>query len=558
MNTSLTATPQRFLPTGAEAAPAVHPPCSLAERVESLRRWFGVELAMVDANSGELLYRAVDQPSGDWGIVAELCREVARRGRPEIIEAEDPFALLAIPLAGRGEAEMVAVGAFVTREVMPGEDIAASAAALRWDVDDAAAWADNQVPTPLDALLRAAELVSTNLAFQSKVSRLEAEIQDLADHLASTYEEISLLYRLTQNLKISRRDEDLARLALEWLAEVVPAQGLAVQFTPVAEVGSPTHEARTHEVLLTFGQCPLDNEQFTRLVEHMELDATTGPLVVNRAMTGRPAWPFPQVRELVVVPLAEGKNIFGWLAAFNRADDAEFGSVEANLLNSVGAILGIHSGNIELYRQHAELLTGVVRALTSAIDAKDPYTCGHSDRVARIAVRLGEELGENRDFLDTIYLTGLLHDIGKIGVSDNVLRKPGKLTEEEFEHIKTHAKVGHRILVDLRKIEQVLPGVLHHHESWDGRGYPSGLAAEDIPYLGRIVAVADAFDAMSSDRPYRNGMPDEKIDEIFRAGAGKQWDSRIVAAFFRARDDVRAIARREREHIELQLQHWAK
>ena len=215
----------------------------------------------------------------------------------------------------------------------------------------------------------------------------------------------------------------------------------------------------------------------------------------------------------------------------------------------MGAILGIHSGNIELYRQQSELLAGVVRALTSAIDAKDPYTCGHSDRVARIAVRLAQELGCDQKLVDTIYLSGLLHDIGKIGIDDSVLRKPGKLSEEEYEHIKTHVRIGHRILVDLKKLDEVLPVVLYHHESWDGRGYPRRLTGEEIPLSARIVAVADSLDAMGSDRPYRERMPDEKIDDIFRSGAAKQWDAQVVDALLRARDDIREIMRNEGREV---------
>jgi HD-GYP domain-containing protein (c-di-GMP phosphodiesterase class II) len=148
-------------------------------------------------------------------------------------------------------------------------------------------------------------------------------------------------------------------------------------------------------------------------------------------------------------------------------------------------------------------------------------------------------------------MAGLLHDLGKIGIDDGVLRKPGKLTEAEFEHVKTHVEIGYRILRDLRKMQHVLPVVLHHHESWDGSGYPHGLRGENIPFLARIAAVADAYDAMASDRPYRNGMPDEKLDSIIRAGAGKQWDAKVVEAFFRARDDIREISHREMNQTEL-------
>jgi HD-GYP domain-containing protein (c-di-GMP phosphodiesterase class II) len=149
------------------------------------------------------------------------------------------------------------------------------------------------------------------------------------------------------------------------------------------------------------------------------------PLVRNRGATQRGDWPCPEVRQMVVAALAEGENLFGWLAAFEHVSDGEFGTDEASLLGSVATMLGIHSGNTCLYQQQSDLMASIVRALTAAIDAKDEYTCGHSDRVARIAVRLAQELGCDAATLRTINLAGLLHDIGKIGIADSVLRKPG-------------------------------------------------------------------------------------------------------------------------------------
>ncbi|HEX6962125.1 MAG TPA: HD-GYP domain-containing protein, partial [Lacipirellula sp.] len=157
----------------------------------------------------------------------------------------------------------------------------------------------------------------------------------------------------------------------------------------------------------------------------------------------------------------------------------------------------------------------------------------------RVAVCIGERMGLNKDQLDTIYLGGLLHDIGKIGIDDQVLNKPGALTPEEFEHIKKHPQLGYDILRGVRQLQKILPIVLHHHESWDGTGYPHGLKGESTPLLARIAAVADAFDAMSSDRPYRQGMPDEKLDAILRDGSGRQWDPAVVEAFFACRDTIR-------------------
>jgi HD-GYP domain-containing protein (c-di-GMP phosphodiesterase class II) len=149
-----------------------------------------------------------------------------------------------------------------------------------------------------------------------------------------------------------------------------------------------------------------------------------------------------------------------------------------------------------------------------------------------------------------------LHDIGKIGIDDAVLRKPGKLTNEEFEHIKEHPELGYRILADIKQLADVLPAVLHHHEQWDGRGYPFKLSGELIPMIARIVAVADAFDAMTSDRPYRPGMAIEKVDEIFTSGRGRQWDPEVVAAYFSAHQDILDIAENERANLTLDVQQW--
>jgi GAF domain-containing protein len=552
----MAAPPQLLIPesqTGEAGRPAIHG----QETLHLLARGFGAEFAIVDGISGELLRAVTSPPGNHWDVRGELCREVARHGRPEFIEEEDPFLVLAVPLGQSAAGNQVAVGTFLTRPLRHDEDFAAGAELLGLPPDEAADWAMQQVPWPPEALQRVADLLLSHLAERERGRGFEEEVQSLSVHLASTYEEISLLYRLTRNLKISKSDEDLGRVALEWLLDVLPAEGVALQLLPVVEQApSLAPQARHRSELLTHGRCPIDNAQFTQLIEYLDAGLPNQPVVVNHPVTGSREWPYPQIRQLIAVPLAEGNNVFGWLVGLNHVEGAEFGTVEASLLSSVGAILGIHSGNIELYRQQSELLAGVVRALTSAIDAKDRYTCGHSDRVARIAVRLAQEIGCDAKTVNTIYLSGLLHDIGKIGIDDSVLRKPGKLTDEEYEHIKRHVQIGHRILLDLKKLDDLLPVVLHHHESWDGSGYPYHLPAEEIPLSARIVAVADAYDAMGSDRPYRKGMPDEKIDEIFRAGAGKQWDPTVVEAFFHARDDLREIVRREREEIQIDMQAW--
>ncbi len=508
-----------------------------------LMRTFGVEFDLLDGRSGELLHHAADQPTYRGSIRGELCREVARRRTAEILQEEEPLLVLAAPLVDQEEVEQVAVAVFVSRVIAPNESLAAVAQSLGLNPQTIDAWARRQDPWNPKVLRRVGRLITEQLASECQAKRLRQVSDNLSSQLNHTYEEISLLYRLTQNLKISASDEDLARLTLGWLADVLPARGVAIQLVATADAGDSQSTGRRESTLLTLGDCPLGSESFERLIARVNPQATERSVVIIGPATNQPDWPFPEVRQLIAVPLAEGDNLFGWLAAFNHVDDGQFSNIEASLMRSVGTILGIHGSNTNLYRHQSELLAGVVKALTSAIDAKDPYTCGHSDRVARVAVRLARQLGCDDKTIDTLYLSGLLHDIGKIGIDDNVLRKPGKLTDEEYEHIKRHVEIGHKILMDLKKLDDVLPVVLHHHESWDGSGYPKHLPAEEIPLSARIVGVADAFDAMSSDRPYRKGMPDDKIDGIFRAGAGKQWDPKVVDAFFSAREDLRQISR---------------
>lgn len=521
---------------------------------EILRRAFGTSFSFWMHESGELAHATLLPGSND-PLRGELAR-VMTSSEPQFIQDEDSILVIAIPIGLSTGDKVVATAAFVTRNIGQKENLAGPAQLLSLSEEKAALWMSRQPIWSPDALYRLAVAVQAQILSDLRCKRLTVEVEKLSNNLATTYEEICLLHGVTQNLRISADDEHLCRMVLDWLLDCLPAQSIAVQLLPVARTGENTYKARTESVLLSSGNCPVNNVEFTELIEQLQLNAECGPRVMNdRATTGE-GWRFPGIRQLIVVSVAEGDRIFGWLAAFNHREEREFGTVEASLLNSVGAMVGIHAGNRDLYREQNEFLASVVRALTSAIDAKDPYTCGHSDRVARVAVRLAKELGHDPATLHTLYMAGLLHDIGKIGIDDAVLRKPGKLTDEEFDQIKQHPELGYRILADIRQFASVLPAVLHHHEQWDGRGYPFKLTGDQTPKLARIVAVADAFDAMSSDRPYRKGMDSAKVDEILRAGAGKQWDPEVVAAFFAVRDDITAMSAEERANLTLDVQQW--
>lgn len=519
-----------------------------AKIADELRYSLLAEFSLWDGDSGELLLPGpIDARLGDL-IQEELVRAVARNCEVQFIADADGVVALALPIRMRDDASYVATSVFVTDEAE--RNIERIAELLCKDVTSTKAWIYRQRTWEPDLLLRMAEAVGGKLRAEADATRMRGEVDLISQNLASTYEEISLLYTVTQNLRISRSDEELGQLAIDWLVDCVPAKCFAVQYLPVAEAGDSTYKTRTQPVLITSGDSPVDEKGFQRLVDHLGLTVSSGAYIANQRTQHEDGWDFPDIRQLIIVPLTEGENIFGWLAAFNHMDDQEFGTVEANLLNSLGALLGIHSGNRELYRQQSELLASIVRALVSAIDAKDPYTSGHSDRVARYAVRIALEMDVDPKLLNTLYMAGLLHDVGKIGIDDNVLRKAGRLTEAEFEHIKMHPGLGHKILADIKQLADVLPAVLHHHEQWDGKGYPEGLEGEGIPQIARVMSVADAYDAMTSDRPYRAGMPDGKVDDIFKRGSGVYWDPSVVSAYFKAKRDIEDIRRRERPDTE--------
>lgn len=216
-------------------------------------------------------------------------------------------------------------------------------------------------------------------------------------------------------------------------------------------------------------------------------------------------------------------------------------SRNARLLSTIASMMTAHGNSAHVLDEHEDLTTNVIRALVTAIDAKDEYTRGHSERVALYGRRLAEEVGFDAKACQKIYLTGLLHDIGKIAISDAVLKKPTYLTDDEFREIMQHPDEGWAILCDLRQLDYVLPGVLHHHERFDGKGYPDGLAGEEIPLDGRILAIVDGYDAMTSDRPYRAGMPQDKAIEILRGGAGTQWDPALIDLFLKILPEIELI-----------------
>jgi HD-GYP domain-containing protein (c-di-GMP phosphodiesterase class II) len=180
--------------------------------------------------------------------------------------------------------------------------------------------------------------------------------------------------------------------------------------------------------------------------------------------------------------------------------------------------------------ENRELFMGSIQMLAGAVDEKDPYTRGHSDRVTRYSMLIAKEMGMSEEFQETVRISAQLHDVGKIGIEDRILKKPGALTSEEFDVMKTHTTKGANILRPVAHLKEMIPGIELHHESLDGRGYPHGLKADDIPLLPRIIAVADTFDALTTNRPYQHARSSEDALKVIRSLSGKRLDPAAVTA----------------------------
>jgi putative nucleotidyltransferase with HDIG domain len=231
------------------------------------------------------------------------------------------------------------------------------------------------------------------------------------------------------------------------------------------------------------------------------------------------------------VPLMRGGAVLGMLNAYSRSDRRAFRPREEKALIVLGDRAATSLENALLYADLENSFRETIQSLALALEAKDSYTHGHSESVTRLCVAIATEMGCTDSLRDTLRQAGVLHDIGKIGISSNILNKPGKLTPEEYETIKSHPQMGKRRLEHISFLRDVVPIVYHHHERHDGMGYPEGLKGEEIPLGARVMAVADTYDAMTSDRPYRTGLGHEKAVSELRRCSGTQFDPDSVEAF---------------------------
>jgi HD-GYP domain-containing protein (c-di-GMP phosphodiesterase class II) len=354
----------------------------------------------------------------------------------------------------------------------------------------------------------------------------EAALTHFSRELAHMYEQVSLLYRLGRSMNWLSKPEEFIATACNCILPLLDFAWIAV--THKAAMG-PANETAVSTIIA--GTLPCPGEEFDEIAEQLLSETTVDDWTSRLECDDHPA-AARLGSQLVAEPVMAGGEVVGLILAGNKAgEDFEVTSIETQLLDATADYLGAFLHNVRMYEEQRQLFMGSIQALAAAIDAKDRYTRGHSERVALMGSRLAAASGMSDEQVERIRIAGLMHDVGKIGVREVVLRKPGKLTDEEFDEIKRHPVIGHTILRDITALNDVLPGVLYHHERWDGRGYPEGIGGADIPLFGRILAVADAFDAMSSNRAYRAAIPREAVRREIADGAGTQFDPDLARLF---------------------------
>jgi putative nucleotidyltransferase with HDIG domain len=387
--------------------------------------------------------------------------------------------------------------------------------------------AQEAVKTPAfdaSAILHEARQLANMLRDQLRLTGLEQEVESLTGQLSNTYEELNLIYRLSGGMKVNRSAGEFFKQACLDVMEVIEVRGMGVELRA---------DSLQHREPVIYGSTSLPPGAVHRLADQLigHLQAKKSAIVINN-LAADPAydWISKHATQLLAVPLQRDEQVLGALFAFDK-QTGDFDSIDAKLLTSIANESAIYLQNAILFEDVRGSMMGLLHSLVSAVDAKDAYTCGHSERVALISRELSQLAGLSPATVERVYMAGLLHDVGKIGVPEAVLQKPGKLTDEEFDLMKQHPEIGARILRDVKQLEDVIPGVLHHHERYDGRGYPAKLAGEDIPLMGRIICLADCFDAMTSNRTYRRALPFEVAMMEIKKGAGTQFDPALAQAF---------------------------
>lgn len=356
----------------------------------------------------------------------------------------------------------------------------------------------------------------------------ETDLSLTIRELSNAYEELSLLYRIGGILSSLSVEDICARIVNEAI------NSIGVKTSAVLFI-----EEREQMLYTKTSKGNWDNQKrFGRDVEVIwrAIDINR-PSAFCKLKETEHSGCFPEFNSLMICPITGKERAIGAIIVADKESDEEFYSNDSKLLSAISYQAGLAIENAFLYKELELLLIGAIKSLVKALEASSQWTAGHTERVTEYAVGIGEVMGLENDTLEKLKITSLLHDIGKIATPREILNKNARLAEDEWIEIKKHPGTGAEILKELRQFEDIILSIKYHHEYWDGSRGIFGLKQDDIPFMARVLAVADTFDALTSNRPYREKKSKkEAIDEILRC-SGTQFDPAVVDAFIRWVED---------------------
>jgi HD-GYP domain-containing protein (c-di-GMP phosphodiesterase class II) len=380
----------------------------------------------------------------------------------------------------------------------------------------------DQLPLTIEKVMRERAMLLDNLLLKEEAKKNE-KLRRVNHELQEKIHEVETLNRLLQRLDEGGTSNDLFQILVNLSGEVTNCDD--------AHFYIVTQDLTNPVIISSFfkeeGKEPI-HVPAVKQQDLLKKGARDGMPFIVRGNNGTPG--------IMAIPLKVKSTVFGILCTLKRTSDRHFNERDLYFLNFLAERSSFLIENLALYENIYENLFSTLYAFVEAIEAKDPYTQQHSSRVTRYAVTIAKAMNRPQEDIDVLNVSGNLHDIGKIGVPDKILLKPGRLTEEEFEVIKKHPIIGSNIIGHLGLWTNEQRVIRHHHERWDGNGYPDGLREEEIPFLSRILSVADVYDALTSDRSYRKRLADDVALSIIKESAGSQLDPEIVGLFMELYD----------------------
>jgi len=370
------------------------------------------------------------------------------------------------------------------------------------------------------------ELVKAKKKLEELSNKLEDKVKLQTDELKKSKDRLSILYQISRSISSTLELNNILKVILDFSVKTSGAGRGSIMLLDkkkrIFSIKIPYDKSEKNMDKITFAENEntigwvVKNKKFL-YIEDLENDQNFSKIkIINR-----------QIKQLLIIPIIVEDKVIGVINLENTSLNPDI----IDLLKSFSEGAAVAINNARLYQKIQDSYFEIVKALAQAIEAKDPYTHGHSERVMQYTVQIAQKLGLPKKEIDSLRYAAILHDIGKIGVRGIVLNNPNGLSSEEYDEIKKHPLVGEGIIKPIELLEPIRPLIRHHHEWYNGKGYPDGLSEGNIPLGARILAVADAYDAMKSDRPYRKALTEETAIQELKRGSGTQFDPKLVEIF---------------------------